>query len=84
MVICQPCKRKLFPAHTHTIPPVYGVVTTMSYLSCHLFADYEKLDGMIGLPSCSEKTWQKIIEGLEVHVGNLAEWSCNQVRETIK
>ena len=31
-----------------------------------------------------KKTWQKIVEGLEVHVGNLAEWSCNQVRETIK
>ena len=36
---------------------------------------------MLGLPSCSHTTWHKMIEDLEVHVSNVAEWSCSRVRD---
>ena len=50
-------------------------------LNGHLYAEYEKLSGMLGLPSCSHTTWHKMIEDLEVHVSNVAEWSCSRVRD---
>ena len=53
-------------------------------LNGHLYAEYEKLSGMLGLPSCSHTTWHKMIEDLEVHVTNVAEWSCSCVREAIE
>ena len=49
-----------------------------------LYSDYEKLSGLLGLPSCSNRTWHSVIEKLEVHVTKFAEWSCSKVRETIK
>ena len=49
-----------------------------------LYADYVKLAGMLGFPSCAGSTWQTIVKKLEVHVSQLAEWSCTQVREAVK
>lgn len=39
---------------------------------------------MLGLPHCCKSTWQSILEELEEHVTELAEWSCNRVRDAIK
>ena len=49
----------------------------------HLHAEYSRLSGWLGLPSCSGTQWHRIIERLEVHVTKLAEWSCGQVRQQI-
>ena len=53
-------------------------------LNGHLFADYDRLSGMLGLPPCSHQTWHLIVERLEKHVTQVAEWSCSHVRDTIK
>ena len=53
-------------------------------LNGHLHAEYERISGMLGLPSCSHTTWHKIVTGLEEHVTELAEWSCSHVRDMIK
>lgn len=59
--------------------------TVLSFLmNGHLHAEYSKLSGMLGLPSCSMPTWLNILEELEKCVTELAEWSCNCVREAIK
>ena len=60
-------------------------VNTIRYfvMSRHLHADYERLSGLLGLPSCSETQWNKIVKRLEGFVTNLAEWSCSQVRYEI-
>ena len=50
----------------------------------HLYVEYDRLRGMLGLLSCSEPTWAKIVEELEEHVTELAEWTCNEVGERIK
>ena len=49
----------------------------------HLFANYSRLSGMLGLPPCSSKQWHRIMVRLEKYVTDLAEWSCAQVREEI-
>ena len=49
----------------------------------HLHAEYARLSGWLGLPSCSSKQWHRIVERLEVHVTKLAEWSCGQVQQQI-
>ncbi len=38
---------------------------------------------MLGLPACSHTQWQRILEKLEKHVTELAEWFCAQVREYV-
>lgn len=59
--------------------------TVLSFLlNGHLYAEYAPLQGMLGLPSCSDKQWRRIVAELEVKVTELAEWSCQQVREAIK
>ena len=50
----------------------------------HLHAEYERLSGMLGLPSCSRVTWGKITKKLEVEVSALAESSCDQVRQEVQ
>ena len=50
----------------------------------HLHAEYKRLSGMLGLPVCSSKQWDRIVEKLEEHVTELAEWSCAQVRKDIE
>ena len=67
---------------THSWDRYYSVLSFL--LNGHLFSEYEKLSGMLGLPSCSHTTWEKIVEDLELHVTRLAEWSCNNVREILK
>lgn len=58
--------------------------TILSFMvNGHLHAEYEKLSGMLGLPYCSQQTWLKAVEGLEVHVSQLAEWTCEHLREKI-
>ena len=49
-----------------------------------LYADYVKLAGMLGFPSYAGSTWQTIVKKLEVHISQLAEWSCTQMREAVK
>ena len=49
----------------------------------HLHAEYARLSGWLGLPSCSGMQWLRIVERLEAHVTKLAEWSCGQVRQEI-
>lgn len=57
----------------------YSVLSFL--LNGHLYADYEKLSGMLGLPSCSHTTWHLIVERLGAHV---TKWSCSHVRDAIK
>ena len=60
----------------------YSVLSFL--LNGHLYAEYQRISGMLGLPSCSERTWTLLVEKLEVHVTECAEWSCKQVRESIQ
>ena len=50
-------------------------------ISGHLYAEYKRLSGLLGLPACSSTPWGKIVNRLEVT--NLAEWSCGQVQQEI-
>ena len=52
-------------------------------ISGHLHAEYKRLSGLLGLPACSSTQWGRILNRLEEHVTNLAEWSCGQVRQEI-
>ncbi len=52
-------------------------------LNGHLYAEYARMSGWLGLPQCSNKQWHRILERLEVHVTKLAEWSCGKVRQDI-
>ena len=60
---------------------------TMNYtvlcfiMNGQLYAEYKRIGGMLGLPSCSEKQWRRIIEWLEKHITSLADWTCEQVRQ---
>ena len=38
---------------------------------------------MSGIPLCSKSQWQRIVEWTEKHVTELAEWSCEQVRNQV-
>lgn len=49
-----------------------------------LFAEYQRLGNMLGLPPCSDSQWQRIVQWLGEHVTRLAQWSCEQEREQIK
>ena len=60
----------------------YSVLSFL--LNGHLHAEYTKLSGWLGLPPCGKSLWQRIIERLEPHVTELAEWSCKTVRERIE
>ena len=50
----------------------------------HLFADYEKLSAMLGLPHCCHNTFDAILADLSVVVNKLAEKSCEMVRQMIE
>ena len=50
----------------------------------HLYTEYNKLAGMLGLRHCSNQQWPRIVGKLEEKVTELAEWSCCKVREMIK
>ena len=58
--------------------------TALSFLiNGHLHANYDRLSGCLGLPPCSTTQWHRIVVKLEPFVTDLAEWSCEQVREHI-
>lgn len=59
----------------------YPVLSFM--ISGHLHCEYERLSGLLGLPSCCKSQWNRITQKLEEHVTDLAEWSCGQVRSEI-
>lgn len=48
-----------------------------------LYAEYNCISNMLGLPPCSECQRRRIIQWTEENVTRLAEWSCEQVREKI-
>ena len=86
------CRVSLQCSGSHSAPRVHESTKSWSrhysalafLLNGHLYAEYEKLSGMLGLPSCSHTTWHKMVEDLEVHVSNVAEWSCRGVRDAIE
>ena len=49
-----------------------------------LYSEYHRISHMLGLPTCSDTQWQRIIRWTGKHVLSLAEWSCAQVREMIQ
>ena len=58
--------------------------TTLAFMmNGQLFAEYERVTNMLGIPSCSESQWLRIIDWTEKHVTELASWSCEQVRNLI-
>ena len=59
----------------------YPVLSFM--MSGHLHCEYERLCGLLGLPSCGKSQWTRIMGRLEESVADLAEWSCGQVRSQI-
>ena len=60
----------------------YSALTFL--MNGHTHVEYARVSGMLGLPSCSMPTWLSIVERLEEYVTELAEWSCEWVREAIK
>ena len=50
----------------------------------HLYAEYTPLQGMLGLPHCSDTQWQRIVGKVETAVTELAEWSCRRAREAVR
>ena len=63
-------------------PMNYTVLSFM--MNGYLYAEYNALAGMLGLPHCSNQQWLRIASKLEETVTELAEWSCRKVREEIK
>jgi len=47
------------------------------------YSDYSGVFGMLGLPVMSEKRWLQVVAWLGRHVENLANSSCQQVRQVI-
>ena len=60
----------------------YSVLSFL--LNGHLHAEYTKLSGWLGLPSCGKSQWQRIIESQEPRMTELVEWSCKAARERIE
>lgn len=59
--------------------------TALSFLmNGQLFAEYERVTGMLGITSCSKNQWLRIVKWTEKYVCELAEWSCNEVRRQIR
>ena len=52
-------------------------------MSGHLYADYDRLSGLLGLPACSNTQWSRIVKRLEEQVTELAKWSCGHVQQEI-
>ena len=59
----------------------YPVLTFL--INGYLHADYLRLCGSLGLPSCYSTQWHRIVTKLEIHVTKLAEWSCDHVQQQI-
>ena len=59
----------------------YSVLSFL--MNGQLYAEYERISNMLGLPHCSHYHWRNIVKRTEEHVTALAEWSCEGVREKI-
>ena len=60
----------------------YSVLSFL--MNGQLFAEYRRIANMLGLPPCSDTHWQNITGWLSEHVTKLAEWCCEQVRESVR
>ena len=60
----------------------YSVLSFL--MNGQLFAEYKRVANMLGLPSCSKSQWVRIVDWTNLHVTQLAEWSCEQVRSQIR
>ena len=60
----------------------YTIISFM--MNGQLYAEYCRLSHMLDLPSCSDSHWQRVVVWLGEHVSELAEWSCQLVREIVK
>ncbi len=60
----------------------YPVISFM--LNGHLHIEYVRLSGALGLLVCSATQWHRILHKYEVHVSDLAKWSCKQVCEDVR
>ena len=49
-----------------------------------LFVEYKRVSNMLSIPTCSKNQWLRIVEWTEKHVTELAEWSCEQVRNQVR
>ena len=56
-------------------------------LACMLnggyYADYAGMLGTMGLPVMHHKTWEGLVSLVGTHVEQLAQWSCEMVRDSI-
>ena len=51
--------------------------TVLSFImNGQLYSEYKRIGHMIGIPTCSESQWQRIVQWLGKHVQRLADWSC--------
>ena len=58
--------------------------TVLSFImNGQLYSEYKRIGHMIGIPTCSESQWQRIVQWLGKHVQRLADWSCEEVRKRI-
>ena len=48
------------------------------------YKDYASIMGMMGLPAMHHTTWDSLVSWVSIHVEQLAEWSCEQVRADIE
>lgn len=51
----------------------YAVLSFL--MNGHLYSEYERLSGWLGLPPTSNTQWHRIVQKLEPAVTELAEWS---------
>lgn len=90
LVQCSP--ELPIPSGSH--PPIIRSSTNKSWtknysalsflMNGQLFAEYERVTNMLGIPSCSKNQWMRIVDWTEKHVTQLAEWSCEQVRNQVR
>ena len=82
----EACPPQIKTGRTHGVQRSWLLnYTVVSFLmNGQLFGEYNRLAHMLGLPPCSDTHWQRIVRWLEVHVSQLAEWSCGQVREMVR
>lgn len=77
---CDPPEVLVAPSRSWLLN--YTVISFM--LNGHLYAEYKRLQSMLGLPHCSDSQWERITEWLEKRVTEVADWTCEQVRMSIK
>ena len=81
-------------ATTDTSPPSIGYQKGKSWLlnysvlsflmNGQLYAEFQRIGNMLGLPPCSNFRWHRIVKWLGEYVTKVAQWSCEQVKEQVK